>query len=213
MKKNVVVPSATLERMPLYLRTLKEIQDSGINLISSPQFGEILGIKSVQIRKDLAFLGNVGLKGFGYEVDKLKISLEKFLGLHYQRRLGIVGAGHFGTALASCKNISDFGFEVAALFDNDARIIGSQVNDVKIYDIEKISSVVLRKRIEIGVIAVPKIFAQDTADILVAAGVKGIWNFAPTKIIVPPQISLRSEDLSFGLSVLSYHIKDNEKNF
>ena len=211
MKKKIILPPTTLERLPLYYRTLKELQEGGISLISSKQLGEILDITSVQIRKDLAFLGNVGMKGFGYDVEKLKKSIAEILGLNYRRRLGIVGAGYFGTALASCKNFSDMGFEVAALFDVDERIIGSRVNGIKVYDIEKISSVILRKRIEIGVIAVPKDFAQETADILVAAGIKGILNFAPTKIITPQKIFLRNEDLSFALSTLSHKITESEQ--
>ena len=204
MEKNI--SQATLERMPLYYRTLCAAEEKGVVVISSQELGKILNITPEKIRKDLTLFGQFGKKGIGYYVGDLKNKIENILGLQYHWRLGIVGAGHLGSALANYKNFPSMGFQIVALFDTDERIIGAEINGVKVYDIKKINSVATRKLIDIGVITVPDIYAQDVADKLVSAGVLGIWNFAPKKIEVPPQITLVNEDLSIGLTSLSYHL-------
>ena len=208
MKK--IIPQATLERLPLYCRTLGEMLAENVRLTSSIQLGERLEISSVQIRKDLAYCGNFGLRGMGYDVEALRRQIKKLLGMHYKRRVAIVGAGHLGTALASYEKFSQLNFTLAAFFDNDKRIIGSEINDVKVYDAAKMESIARRKIIDVGVIAIPKEYAQSAADTLIAAGVKGIWNFAPTKIFVPEDVTLVNEDFVVSLSSLSYHITRNE---
>ncbi len=200
------ISQATLNRLPIYYRILCTAAESGVEIISSHELGKILNITPEQIRKDLTSFGNFGKKGIGYEVSDLKNKIENILGLQYHWRLGIVGAGHLGAALANYKNFPSLGFQIVALFDVDERIIGSEINGVKIYDFKKINSVATRKLVDIGVIAVPDIHAQKVADALVKAGVLGIWNFAPIKLNVPPQITLVNEDLSIGLTSLSYHL-------
>ena len=204
MEKNI--SQATLERMPLYYRTLCAAEEKGVVVISSQELGKILNITPEKIRKDLTLFGQFGKKGIGYYVGDLKNKIENILGLQYHWRLGIVGAGHLGSALANYKNFPSMGFQIVALFDTDERIIGAEINGVKVYDIKKINSVATRKLIDIGVITVPDTQAQDVANKLVEAGVLGIWNFAPIKLNVPPQITLVNEDLSIGLTSLSYHL-------
>ena len=204
MDKNI--SQATLDRMPLYYRTLCTAEENGVVIISSQELGKILNLTPAKIRKDLTLFGHFGKKSLGYYVSELKSKIENILGLQYHWRLGIVGAGHLGSALANYKNFPSMGFQIVALFDTDERIIGSEINGVKVYDFKKINSVATRKLIDIGVITVPDIYAQDVADKLVSAGVLGIWNFAPKKIEVPPQITLVNEDLSVGLTSLSYHL-------
>ena len=204
MEKNI--SQATLERMPLYYRTLCAAEEKGVAIISSQELGKILNITPEKIRKDLTLFGQFGKKGIGYYVGDLKNKIENILGLQYHWRLGIVGAGHLGSALANYKNFPSMGFQIVALFDTDERIIGAEINGVKVYDIKKINSVATRKLIDIGVITVPDTQAQDVANKLVEAGVLGIWNFAPIKLEVPPQITLVNEDLSIGLTSLSYHL-------
>lgn len=204
MKKNI--SKATLDRMPLYYRILRTAEENGVRVISSQELGKILNITPEQIRKDLTNFGQFGKKGIGYYVSDLKNKIENILGLQYHWRVAIVGAGHLGSALANYKNFPSTGFQIVALFDTDERIIGSEINSVKIYDFKKINSVATRKLIDIGVITVPEIHAQEVADALVSAGVLGIWNFAPTKLEVPKQITLVNEDLSIGLTSLSFHL-------
>ncbi|MBQ7199111.1 MAG: redox-sensing transcriptional repressor Rex [Selenomonadaceae bacterium] len=197
---------ATLDRIPLYYRALKVLNDSGEKIISSSKLAKILEITPEQIRKDFSDFGQFGIKGVGYNVDKLKRGIEKILGLQYKWKMAIVGVGHLGTALANDKIFPLQGFQVSALFDIDENLIGKKINGVKVYDFAKLDAVIRRKIIDIGIITVPDTQAQIVADALIGAGVKGIWNFAPTKISVPPEIHLVNEDLFIGLTTLSHHL-------
>ena len=209
MKKEI--PRATIERLVIYYKVLEEIfEKEGMQLISSTQLADRLGILSVQIRKDLSYCGHLGARGIGYYVQDLRKKIKNVLGLQYRRKVAIVGAGNLGTALANYKLFSEIEFKVSALFDNDSRIIGSEINGVKVYDAEKIQSVASRKLIDIGIIAISKDHAQKAVDDLVSAGVKGIWNFSTARLVVPENVALVNEDFMAGLSALSYHITLNE---
>ena len=200
------ISRATLERIPIYYRTLKNLSDSDEQIISSSKLAKLLEITPEQIRKDFLDLGQFGIKGVGYRIDTLTRGIENILGLQYRWHLAIVGVGHLGTALANYKNFPLLGFQVHALFDVDENLIGTQINGVKVYDFAKLDSVARRKTIDIGVITVPDTQAQNVADALISIGIKGIWNFAPIKITVPPEITIVNEDLSIGLTNLSYHL-------
>ena len=188
--KNDDIPQVTLERLPLYYRTLKQLESRGFESVSSQQLAGFLNIKAEQLRKDLSMCGNFGTKGIGYVVKDLKKNIGNFLGLQYQRKIGIVGAGYLGIALASDESFAEFGFEVAAVFDKSPDLIGLEVGGIKIYDFAKMKSVVQRKQIAIGVIAVSKDDAQEAADALVSAGVRGLWNFASVKLFAPNNFRL-----------------------
>ncbi|MDY6349309.1 MAG: redox-sensing transcriptional repressor Rex, partial [Selenomonas sp.] len=178
----------------------------GIDVISSEELGRRLGITPEQIRKDLASFGQFGKKGVGYYVNELKRNVGSILGLDHHWNIAIVGIGHLGAALANYQNFVTLGFNLVALFDQDPKVIGTVQNHVKVEAIDDLSRIVRERGVHIGIIAVPAAFAQDVADKLVAAGVKGIWNFAPIKMQVPESMHIVNEDLSIGLSRLSYHI-------
>ena len=203
-----IISQAAIERIALYLRFLRSAQEEGMQIISSEDMGKRLEITPVQIRKDLALFGQFGMKGIGYYTTELVNQIENILGLHNHWHMAIIGVGHLGGALANYKNFAVNGFKLMALFDKDFRIIGSTVNGVKISDIKNLKSIVTNREIHIGVITVPAVEAQGVANQLVEAGVKGIWNFAPTKLIVPSEIHLVNEDLAMDLSTLSYHISN-----
>ena len=207
MKK--IISQATIDRLPLYFRTLRLVEEEDMQIISSDELGRRLDITPEQIRKDLATFGQFGRKGIGYDVHELKDKIANILGLHNKWRLAIVGVGHLGGALANYVNFASLGFSVVALLDKNKEIIGSEVNGIKIRDLRYIKRVIAEKSVDIGVITVPASQAQSVADKLVAAGVKGIWNFAPIKLSVPPEIPLVNEDLSIGLSALSYHMSQD----
>ena len=207
MKK--IISQATIDRLPLYFRTLRLVEEEEIKIISSDELGRRLDITPEQIRKDLATFGQFGRKGIGYDVRDLKNNIENILGLHNKWRLAIVGVGHLGGALANYVNFASLGFSVVALLDINEKIIGSEVNGIKINDSRRMKDVIAQNSVDIGVITVPAAEAQGVADLLVAAGVKGIWNFAPTKLNVPPTVPLVNEDLSVGLSALSYHMSQD----
>lgn len=204
------ISRATVERLPIYYRELELAEEAGVQIISSSELGRRLEITPEQIRKDLVSFGQFGRKGIGYEVSALRHSVGKILGLNHRWRLAIIGAGNLGTALASY-NFSALGFSVAALFDADPKIIGTEINNLRVYDFAKFNPIAGRKLIDIGVIAVPEIEAQDVADVLIKAGIRGIWNFASIKIETPPEVALINVDLTASLSVLSFYLARSSK--
>ena len=204
--KEQTISKATIDRLPLYYRTLRLAQDDGMDIISSDELGRRLELTPEQIRKDLALFGQFGKKGVGYYVNELKFNVGKILGLDNHWNIAIVGIGHLGVALANYQNFIALGFNLVALFDNDPNIIGKTVNHVKVKSIDELQSCAKNLKIDIGVIAVPAQFAQQVADKLVKANIKGIWNFAPVKMRVPEDVKIVNEDLSVGHSRLSYYI-------
>lgn len=204
--KDQSISKATIDRLPLYYRTLRLAQDDGKDIISSEELGRRLELTPEQIRKDLALFGQFGKKGVGYYVNELKLNVGRILGLDNHWNIAIIGIGHLGVALANYHNFIALGFNLVALFDNDPSIIGKTVNHVKVRSIDELKEAAGEMKIDIGVIAVPAQFAQDVAEKLVQADIKGIWNFAPIKMKVPSGVEIVNEDLSVGLSRLSYHI-------
>ena len=136
-------------------------------------------------------------------------NIGEILGLHYNWNIAVVGIGHLGSALANYQNFASLGFNLVAMFDADPEIVGKTINGVQVESIENLAAIVQERSVHIGIIAVPAVFAQGVADKLVTAGVAGIWNFAPIKINVPDKIRVVNEDLSVGLSSLSYHLARN----
>ena len=204
--KEQIISKATIDRLPLYYRTLRLAQDDGMDIISSDELGRRLELTPEQIRKDLALFGQFGKKGVGYYVNELKFNVGKILGLDNHWNIAIVGIGHLGVALANHQNFIALGFNLVALFENDPNIIGKKINHVKVRDIDELPKMAKVLNIDIGVIAVPAQFAQEVADKLIKAKIKGIWNFAPVKMKIPEDVKLVNEDLSVGLSRLSYYI-------
>ena len=199
----------TVKRLPLYYQSLRELENKGINEISSIELSKMMGIKPEQIRKDLTAFGNFGIKGLGYEVSDLKNNIGNILGLHNNWRVAIIGMGKLGTALANYEKLSELGFVIAALFDVDKKKIGNEINDVRIYDFEKFIPISRRKLIDIGVIAVPDEEAQHVADVLAEAEIRGIWNFTSVKLKVPYFISVINENLTSGIGALSFYLNQN----
>ncbi len=204
MKKRI--PQVTVERLPLYHRSLKMLEEMGRENVSSIDLGQMLQIMPEQIRKDLSIFGKFGRRGLGYPVTELKNKIESILGLRYGWRIGIVGIGHLGSALANYDNFSALGFTIAALFDIDEKIIGSEVNGFKVYDFGKFESLMPRKKIDIGIITVPAAAAQKVSDTLTKSGVKAIWNFTPVTLEVPLRVQVVNEDFSVGLGALSFYL-------
>lgn len=206
MKEHIMISKATIDRLPLYFRTLKASQEEGVEIISSEELGNRLGVTPEQIRKDLASFGQFGKKGVGYYVRELLRNIGEILGLHNNWNIAVIGMGHLGWALAHYKNFSSLGFNMVALVDVAPERIGKVVNGIPIDHADRLEEIVRERQVQIAIIAVPAEQAQLMVDRLVAAGVKGIWNFAPRKIEVPRGVSLINEDLSVGLSSLSYYL-------
>ena len=201
------ISRATVDRLPLYFRTLRLIRSEGSEIVSSEELGRRIGVTPEQIRKDLASFGAFGKKGVGYHVAELVNNISQILGLDRKWNIAIIGVGHLGWALANYRNFASLGFHLTALFDQNPAIVGQLINGVDVLSVADLETTVASRNIQIGVIAVPAGEAQAVADRLVAAGVHGIWNFAPVRIRVPDNVQIVSEDLSVGLSTLSYHLR------
>ncbi len=206
MKRHVAISRATIDRLPLYFRTLRNVQAEGVEIVSSEEIGRRIGVTPEQIRKDLASFGEFGKKGVGYYVRDLLINISEILGLNRNWNIAIIGAGHLGWALANYKNFSNLGFKLTTVFDVSPDKVGRMVNGVEIRHMNTLKQTVKEQNIHIGIITVPAEYAQQIADDLVDAGIAGIWNFAPIKLDIPSNIQIVNEDLSVGLSSLSFFL-------
>jgi len=212
LKEQSVVSRATIDRLPLYFRTLRQIQKENVIIISSEELGRRIGVTPEQIRKDLSSFGEFGKKGVGYYVSDLAKHIGEILGLHREWNIALVGFGHLGRALVNYKHFSNLGFNITALFDADPAKIGEIVRNLKVQSLDELEKEITDKNIHIAVLAVPENEAQDVANRVIAAGIRGIWNFAPVILNIPEGIRLRNEDLSVGLTGLSYYLSRDIPN-
>ena len=163
--------------------------------------GERLGIPPTQVRKDLSYYGEFGRRGVGYHVEDLKKSLAKILGINKTWPAVLVGAGNLGRALVNYEGFQKIGLQITDVIDSNLDKIGNKVGDITVRSSKDLEEIVRTRQIKIGIIAVPASAAQDVTDLLIAAGIKSIWNFAPTRLVVPEGIIVRNEDLSVGITV------------
>lgn len=200
------ISELTTNRLSVYLRCLNELVAQDIKTISSDGLAQKFHLNSAQIRKDLAYFGEFGVRGVGYYVEDLRDHLTKILALDKARSVGIVGAGRLGTALSDYQGFHQSNFNVVALFDADKTRIGQKVGDAEIYDINNLGEIVAEKEIEVIVIAVPAQFAQGVLEKATKAGIKAILNFAPTPLKVDGSTKLKTVDLTISLESLSYFL-------
>lgn len=205
MSKSRTIPDATVGRLPVYLRSLSELTDSGYQTVSSQHLAELSGVNAAKVRKDLSYLGTYGIRGVGYDVRLLVLQIQRELGLTQDWAVAIVGFGNLGHALANYRGFTERGFRIAAVFDSDDEKVGERVADVVVRRIDELVEVCRQEDIAIAIIATPAPVAQQVADLLVSAGVQSILNFAPTVISVPPGISIRKVDLSMELQILTFY--------
>jgi redox-sensing transcriptional repressor len=205
------VSELTTNRLSVYLRCLNELDADGVQTISSQGLAEQFHLNAAQIRKDLAYFGEFGVRGVGYYVKELRRHLRQILGLDRRLRVIIMGAGNLGLALADYPGFRQEGFEIAALFDAANEKIGSESRSgVPIYDIKELKKLCKRDRLDIAVIAVPATHAQPVVEAVVAAGIKAILNFSPGTLKVPPDVKLKSVDLTVSLESLSFYLAQGD---
>ncbi|MCA9238114.1 MAG: redox-sensing transcriptional repressor Rex [Planctomycetales bacterium] len=200
------VPSAVVNRLSMYLRELHHLLADGKQTISSSQLGRRLGFTDAQVRKDLAHFGHFGHPGIGYRCDELIDEIRKILGTDRQWNVGLVGVGNLGHALLGYKGFASQGFRIVAAFDADPAKQGQDIDGVPVYSSASLAEEVRRLRIDLGIIAVPATYAQATADMLVAAGVSGILNFAPFTVSVPEGVSKVGVDLARELEQVTFSV-------
>ncbi len=197
------VPLPSVRRLPLYLTVLEEFEREGKEWISTTDFSEVLFLKPIQVRKDLAHTGIIGKPKKGFKVNELISTINKFLGWNNLTDAFLIGAGALGSALLGYNGFQNHGLNIVAAFDSSPSVIGKTIHGKKVLPIEQIKDLALRMHVKLGIITVPREAAQEAADNLIAAGIKGIWNFSPIKLQVPDDVVVQREDLSSGLAVLS----------
>jgi len=199
------IPDETVRRLPIYLRGLMVSAQQARAHISSQSLAEFVGVNAWQIRKDLSYFGDFGTPGVGYDIETLVQGIKKLLRLDVIRRAALVGVGDLGSALLAYPGFRLYGLDIVAAFDLDPQKIGSTVNGVEIEDPAQIATL-RRRQINVAIIAVPREAAQATADRLVAAGVKGILNFAPCKLVTPRRVKIITLDIAMELARLPYYM-------
>lgn len=208
MDKKKRISMAVIKRMPRYYRHLAELLRNDVDRISSKELSEKIGFTASQIRQDFNNFGGFGQQGYGYNVRELFTETGKILGLDKTYKTVIVGAGNIGQAIANYTRFDKFGFDLKAIFDANPKLIGVQIRDVEIMDIDSMEEYLRKNEIDIGIVCVPTTVAQKSVDILVNGGIKGIWNFAPIDISVPKDVALESVHLSDSLLTLVYLMND-----
>ena len=199
------IPDEAVRRLPLYLRGLLFLSEQSQQRISSRDLADFLGVNPWQIRKDFSYFGDFGTPGVGYNVEKLTKEIKKILKLDTVRKVALVGVGNLGSAVLAYPGFGICSFDIAAAFDNNLKKIGTKIGNVVIEDVSKISSLKKRK-INLAIIAVPRDAAQQTADALVKADVKGILNFSPCYITVPKKVKVITIDIAMDLARLPYYM-------
>lgn len=188
------IPQGVIERLPQYLNVLLHLRREGQETVSSARLSELAEVNAAQIRRDLAYFGQFGKRGVGYDVSLLIERIQSILGSDHTHRIAIVGAGNLGSAIASYEGLRARGFTVAALFDSDPRKVGQRIGDLIVRDVRELSRVVREQGIEFGVIAVPPAAAQMTADAMCSSGIKVILNYASAFVDVSGGVVLHNTD-------------------
>jgi redox-sensing transcriptional repressor len=207
MKK---VSESTVTRLSHYLRILTEVSAAGVQTLASEELARRCDTSAAQVRKDLSFFGAFGKRGRGYEVLELTRELRRILGLERRWRVALVGAGKIGAALLAYQDFPRQGFDIVAVYDSDPAKIGAQWHGLTILadaELEK----GLGQRVEIVIVAVPAESAQAVVDRAVAAGVRAILNFAPTKLRVPEGVSVKTVNMAVELESLSYALVNDAR--
>jgi redox-sensing transcriptional repressor len=203
----VKIPAVTVRRLSVYAKQLSVLAKVGTEVISSGGLADMCGYNPAQIRKDLAYFGDFGVRGVGYYVQELLFEIRKILGGDKQWRLGLVGAGNLGCALLKHGRSSSGGYHFVAAFDKKEKRVGLEIAGVRIDPLEAMNEAVEKKRVEIGVIAVKATWAQEVADMLIRAGICGILNFSFAQIECPAHVPVENVDFSTKFDKLCYQIK------
>jgi len=201
-----LVPNPAVRRLSLYLRQLESFKRKDRRTVSSKQLGESLNLTDAQVRKDLAYFGQFGHPGIGYRVDELIAQVKRILGTDKIWNVLLVGAGNLGRALMAYKGFNAKGFRLTNVFDAGAQLVGKKMGSFTVQPMSELEATIQKHQIRLAMVAVPADSAQDVVDQLVAAGTRGILNFAPTSVNVPPQIALNAVDLSVQLEQLSFQV-------
>ena len=212
MHKTEKIPKATITRLSLYCRQLELLEFDGYRMVSSEKLAWLCQVNPAQVRKDLGYFGEFGVRGVGYDVRDLQLEIKRILAVNRDWNMGIVGIGNLGTALLQHQNFPARGFNFVAAFDCDADKIGKALSSgLVIRNIEGLKTSVRELEIEIGVITTPPSVAQEIADVFLDSHVSAILNFSPTQIHVPECCLVENIDFTVKLDILTYKLKNELK--
>ncbi len=201
------ISDLTISRLSIYLRCIDQLVDAGVETVSSQQMAKRFNLNSAQIRKDLAYFGEFGVRGVGYNVRALRQYVVEILGLDRERRLVIVGAGNLGSALCHYSGFSGGNFLVVAVLDSDPSRTGAPTPaGLLVEDVERLPEIVAQRQVEIGIITTPAASAQGVCDQMVDSGLRTILNFAPIRLQAPESVLVKSVDLKVYLEELSFFL-------
>jgi redox-sensing transcriptional repressor len=198
------IADSTVRRLSLYLRFLEDFEAKGLATVSSTELASRGGTTSAQVRKDLSFFGSFGKRGLGYSVSELERRLRRILGLEREWRIVIIGAGKIGAALAQYSGFRERGFRILAVYDEDPAKIGRKVDGVTIRPMSELARDAAKQTADIAVLTVPGTAAQPVVDIVVAAGIRAVMNFAPVQLNVPANVTVRDVNMAMELEGLSF---------
>ena len=200
------VPQPTIERLSAYLQCVRGMRDGGEKAASSAEIARRTGINAAQLRKDLSYFGEFGTPGLGYELKALEAHLTRIMGLDVERDVLLLGFGNLGRALSSYTGFGRRGFKIVAAFDVDSSKVGEKVGAFEVFHLNELERINAKLKAEVGIIAVPATEAQSAVQVLVAANVRAILNFAPVAVKVPAGITVRNVDLTSQMEILSYYL-------
>ncbi len=200
------ISKAVIKRLPRYYRYLGEILDSGMERISSGELSSRMKVTASQIRQDLNHFGGFGQQGYGYNVKYLHEEIGKILGLDEKHNMIVIGGGNMGQALSKYAAFERNGFNIKGIFDVNPELIGKKIGKVTIYPTSSLQEFIKNENIEIAALTLPKAAAPEMADLLVACGIKAIWNFAHTDLVVPKDVVVENVHLFDSLMRLSYNL-------
>jgi redox-sensing transcriptional repressor len=206
-----LIPKVAATRISRYLRHLEELQNRGETTTSSRELGAALGVTAAQVRKDLGYFGQFGFPGLGYKISNLIPDIRQILGTDRSWNVAMVGIGNLGNALLRYKGFAAHGFRITAIFDSNPKLVGKSVEGLVVSSAEKIGQVVREKAIELAILSVPAPAAQEIANRLVEAGIRGIYNFAPVILTLPEEVAYVSIDLAVELEQLAFLVSHRDR--
>lgn len=207
-KKGEAVPKGVVARLPIYFRYLSDLERANVERVSSAQLGEALDFTAAQIRSDLSYFGSFGQQGYGYNVVELLQQVQHILGLDQVYDMVLVGAGNLGKAIASYESFRAKGFDIKAIFDLDALLVGNHLGGCVIRPVGELESYLLEHPVDIGIIATPREVSQEICDLLIKAGVSSIWNFSPIQLNIPEDAIVEDMHLTDSLLRLAFRINE-----
>lgn len=202
------IPDIVIRRLPIYVRTLRSLCEQEVASASSEQLAELIGVTAAQIRRDLSYFGKFGKQGKGYDTRQLVQAISAILKLDRQWPVALAGLGNLGRAIANYRGFAPSSFAITALFDRNPAHVGQEIGGMEIQPMNELPGFMRAEGIDIGIIATPKVHAQETADLMVEGGVQAILNYAPVILKVPEGITVREIDPVSALQSMTYYIRD-----